>query len=514
MLSVVLTDATVDPATLHGLLRPAAARTWDQLSVDGDTSHERHGLRPRVRARPAPRRCRRARARRSTLGRAIEAVARDLARQQAADGEGATTLITCQVSGATDDADARAVARAVISSSLVKAAVHGTRPELGPDRRRRGQCDARRRGGPGGGAGWRRRPRGHGPGPPATLDPARLRIAIAGHLVFDGPAGGPIAFDRDGGPGGDGGPGAADPARPRASATGTGEAFGCDLTEEYVIENSRVHDVSEILVVKLGGTTIADQAQVLDEVAAVARRRPVVLVHGGGKRITEWLDRMGVPSRFENGLRVTDQAALEVAAAVLRGVVNSELVAGLRDRGVDAVGLSGVDGGLLISERVAGHRARRPCRRPAPRPPRRDPRRRPGARSSRRSPATRTGSSATSTPTTRRPGSRPGLGARQLVLMTDVDGVRDADGRRLDTLTSRRGRDPDRQRRDRRRDGPEDPGRPRGPRLGRLRGDHRRLVRRRALERALDDPTFGTRITAGSVRRSGRPDRCRAGTRR
>ena len=86
--------------------------------------------------------------------------------------------------------------------------------------------------------------------------------------------------------------------------------------------------MSEILVVKLGGTTIADQAQVLAEVAAVARRRPVVLVHGGGKRITEWLERLGVPSQFEGGLRVTDQASLEVAAAVLRGVVNSELVAG------------------------------------------------------------------------------------------------------------------------------------------------------------------------------------------
>ncbi|HEU0235932.1 MAG TPA: hypothetical protein VFR14_05770, partial [Candidatus Limnocylindrales bacterium] len=61
--------------------------------------------------------------------------------------------------------------------------------------------------------------------------------------------------------------------------------------------------MSEILVVKLGGTTIADQKQVLDEVAAVARRRPVVLVHGGGKRITEWLERLGVPSRFEGGLR-------------------------------------------------------------------------------------------------------------------------------------------------------------------------------------------------------------------
>ena len=92
--------------------------------------------------------------------------------------------------------------------------------------------------------------------------------------------------------------------------------------------------MSEIVVVKLGGTTLADQQQVLEEVAAVARKRPIVLVHGGGKRITEWLDRLGVPSRFEGGLRVTDAAALEVAAAVLRGVVNSELVAALRDVGV------------------------------------------------------------------------------------------------------------------------------------------------------------------------------------
>ena len=110
--------------------------------------------------------------------------------------------------------------------------------------------------------------------------------------------------------------------------------------------------MSEVLVVKLGGTTIDDQRHVLDEVATVARRRPVVLVHGGGKRITEWLDRLGVQSRFEGGLRVTDAAALEVAAAVLRGVVNSELVSTLRDIGVDAVGLSGVDGGLLVAERV------------------------------------------------------------------------------------------------------------------------------------------------------------------
>ena len=194
--------------------------------------------------------------------------------------------------------------------------------------------------------------------------------------------------------------------------------------------------MSEILVVKLGGTTIADQRQVLDEVAAVARRRPVVLVHGGGKRITEWLERLGVPSRFEGGLRVTDAQSLEVAAAVLRGVVNSELVAG--------------------SARPRRRRGR-PVRR----------RRRPA-----RSPSgSRTSGSSRSVVGLRRDlldailvggqvpvvaplardadgivcnvnaddvaaGIAAGLGARQLVLLTDVDGVRDADGRRLDALTA------------------------------------------------------------------------------
>jgi acetylglutamate kinase len=192
--------------------------------------------------------------------------------------------------------------------------------------------------------------------------------------------------------------------------------------------------VSEVVVVKLGGTTLADQQQVLEEVAAVARKRPIVLVHGGGKRMTEWLERLGVPTRFEGGLRVTDPAALEVAAAVLRGVVNSELVAALRDAGCDAVGLSGVDGGLLIGERlpdiglvahVTGIR--------------RDlldsllvadqvPVVAPLARDEQGVVCNVNADDAAA-------GIAAGLGARQLVLLTDVDGVRDVSGRKLDSIT-------------------------------------------------------------------------------
>jgi acetylglutamate kinase len=193
--------------------------------------------------------------------------------------------------------------------------------------------------------------------------------------------------------------------------------------------------VSEVLVLKLGGTTLSDQAHVLDEVASVARKRPIVLVHGGGKRITEWLERLGVPSKFEGGLRVTDPASLEVAAAVLRGVVNSELVSGLRDRGVDAVGLSGVDGGFMIAERVPGlglvaHVV--------------------GLQRDFIDSLLVAGQVAVVAPLARdeqgvvcnvnaddaAAGIAAGLGARQLVLMTDVDGIRDAGGEKLATMTA------------------------------------------------------------------------------
>jgi acetylglutamate kinase len=260
--------------------------------------------------------------------------------------------------------------------------------------------------------------------------------------------------------------------------------------------------VSEILVVKLGGTTIAEQSQVLAEVAALSRRRPIVLVHGGGKRITEWLERLGVPSRFEGGLRVTDAQALEVAAAVLRGVVNSELVAGLRDLGVDAVGLSGVDGGLLVAERIpelglvaSVSGLRRDLldailvggQVPVVAPLARDA----------------DGIVCNVNADDAAAGIAAGLGARQLVLLTDVDGVRDAEGQKLETLTAAEA------------EHLIDAGVIAGGMVPKVRAalsalgwdgaeaiiadasaDH-------ALERALADPTFGTRLTAGREARVG-----------
>ena len=112
------------------MLRPVVARTWNQLSVDGDTSTNDTVFLVASGASGAAASSAGS-AGMAALGAAVEAVGRDLARQQAADGEGATTLLTCQVTGARDDAEARAVARAVVSSSLVKAAIHGRDPNWG-----------------------------------------------------------------------------------------------------------------------------------------------------------------------------------------------------------------------------------------------------------------------------------------------------------------------------------------------------------------------------------------------
>src|ERR687886_457327 len=107
------------------------------------------------------------------------------------------------------------------------------------------------------------------------------------------------------------------------------------------------------LVIKLGGATFEGAGAPLEEVAALVHAgMRVVLVHGGGPLITQWLERLGVQTQFQDGVRVTDEPALEVATMVLRGLVNTGVVAGLARNGVSAMGLSGADGGLLRARRV------------------------------------------------------------------------------------------------------------------------------------------------------------------
>jgi acetylglutamate kinase len=104
----------------------------------------------------------------------------------------------------------------------------------------------------------------------------------------------------------------------------------------------------KILVIKLGGSTLENQRVVLQDIIWLHSlgARPI-LVHGGGPYIDEWLKKLELPARFENGLRVTDAPTLEVVRMVLLGQVNPGLVLMASQMGGRVIGLSGTDGNMV-----------------------------------------------------------------------------------------------------------------------------------------------------------------------
>lgn len=110
------------------------------------------------------------------------------------------------------------------------------------------------------------------------------------------------------------------------------------------------------LLVKIGGRAQEDarvRRNLAQQIAALARagHEPVV-VHGGGKALTEALKRLGIPTEFYNGLRVTPAAARDVALMVLAGIVNKQWVAELEAAGQKALGICGGDGGLVHARKL------------------------------------------------------------------------------------------------------------------------------------------------------------------
>jgi acetylglutamate kinase len=106
------------------------------------------------------------------------------------------------------------------------------------------------------------------------------------------------------------------------------------------------------VVLKVGGSVAAELDATVAQVGSLHDAgHSVVVVHGGGPLVGEWSARAGLETRFVRGLRVTDAPTRDVALAVLAGLSNKTLVAALIARGVPAVGLSGVDGGMLRAER-------------------------------------------------------------------------------------------------------------------------------------------------------------------
>ena len=104
------------------------------------------------------------------------------------------------------------------------------------------------------------------------------------------------------------------------------------------------------LVIKLGGSTLENQRSVLQDIIWLQAlgARPV-LVHGGGPYINEWLDKLNMPTHFQNGLRVTDASTLDVVRMVLLGQVNAGLVLLASQLGGKPIGLSGTDGKMIYA---------------------------------------------------------------------------------------------------------------------------------------------------------------------
>jgi acetylglutamate kinase len=105
------------------------------------------------------------------------------------------------------------------------------------------------------------------------------------------------------------------------------------------------------VLIKLGGTLLEEPSQRANlawQLAEVARSNPLIVVHGGGKQVTRYLEDRGVESRFVRGLRVSDEAVTKVIA----GTVNQQLVSALVAAGIRAVGLSGIDGPLTIAKQL------------------------------------------------------------------------------------------------------------------------------------------------------------------
>ena len=209
LLAILTTDATADRATLQSILADVCGRTFNCLSVDGDTSTNDSLLLLANGAAGAAAVAAGTTAYEALRG-AVEEVCTSLVEQLAADAEGATTSIVCEVRGAADDEQARAAARTVIASPLVKTAIHGADPNWGRIVAALGRS----------GAGFAldrcRVDIGEVPvfgnGQPVPVDLDRVREVFAGQRVV-------IHVDL----------GAGD---------GSGRAWGCDLSTDYVHINA------------------------------------------------------------------------------------------------------------------------------------------------------------------------------------------------------------------------------------------------------------------------------------
>jgi acetylglutamate kinase len=308
----------------------------------------------------------------ATFSAALDQVCAQLAKEVAADGEGATKLLEVIVSGAPSFEIAQDLAKAVASGNLVKAAIFGADPNWG---RVLAAVGAR--------AGTK----GY------AVEPAEARVLVQGVAVYDRT---PLGVDNS-----------TLKSRMRApevkieieldgsqKGPGTATAWGCDLSYDYVKINAdytslivptesggvakddrlsnyspnfKVALLVEALsyiqkftgtrcVIKYGGAAMVKDSLKKSFCNDISLLRSVglkpVIVHGGGPEITRTLEKLGGKAEFVDGIRVTSSSDLKVVEMVLTGSINTELVTLLNQESSNAVGVSGKDGGLLRARKL------------------------------------------------------------------------------------------------------------------------------------------------------------------
>ena len=106
-----------------------------------------------------------------------------------------------------------------------------------------------------------------------------------------------------------------------------------------------------LTVIKIGGSTLGNHDTTLMDLVELQKSgENFVVIHGGGKTISEWMEKQGVRPKFVNGLRVTDSQSLDIVVGVLTGVINKSLVASINSLGGRAIGISGADGNMVSAE--------------------------------------------------------------------------------------------------------------------------------------------------------------------
>ena len=106
-----------------------------------------------------------------------------------------------------------------------------------------------------------------------------------------------------------------------------------------------------LTVIKIGGSTLGNHDTTLMDLVELQKKgEKFVVIHGGGKTISEWMEKQGIRPKFVNGLRVTDSQSLDIVVAVLTGVINKSIVASINSLGGRAIGISGADGSMVSAE--------------------------------------------------------------------------------------------------------------------------------------------------------------------